>query len=344
MAKSTKQAALALVPGPLSASSKKRQQSVPQSPTDQSNSHNIHYEIDTEYGRLVCDYDISTALATNEQGQEVAAIVKAIRDRFEEEFATIPNRSEYTLWIETRARKEDITKQQAEQDLRSLLISLHTSAAWFEFTNGLQIAIKNAMRQQFEMSIIVAKIQHGGLAPKLGVVADQIIELVKQQIEQRIKSPHIGGGPLVNFAWEYFVCLRDWQEAKRIYRRNRNSTSWRKCIKDDYPDSPDDLIEWLALSENKSNLEAEAFQNLPDDARSRLSYRIENEGYRLSMPSDIALEHAVRLCGCRPYIYSLSRLKNLRSEYTEEARRAGVEYYLKNTQTKRSHKSHASKD
>ena len=234
MAKS-KRPAPAQKPRSPSAHPRKRRRSVPQSPATRKSSPTIHYEIDTEYGRLVCDYDVSTALATDEHGDEVAAVVKAIRDRFEEDIITIPKRSEFALWIEAHARKEGITNEQAERDLRSVFISLHTSAAWFEFTNGLQIAIKNAVSQQFEMSIIVAKIQHGWLAPKLGVVADRIIELVKQQIDQRIKSPHIGGRPLVNLAWEYFVCLRDWQEAKRIYRRKRNSTSWRKLIKDEYP-------------------------------------------------------------------------------------------------------------
>jgi hypothetical protein len=50
------------------------------------------------------------------------------------------------------------------------------------------------------------------------------------------------------------------------------------------------------------------------------------------MPSEIALEHAARLCGCAPYSYSIYRLKNIRSQYAEEAERAGVHYYLKNTQ------------
>ena len=256
----------------------------------------------------------------------------------------ISDRSEHTLWIDEHARKKSITKKQAEDELRSLLIKLHTSAAWFEFTNSLQTAIKDAMSQQFEMSIIAAKIQHGELEPKLGVTSHGIIELVKQQIEQRIKSPHIGGGQLVNFAWEYFVCLRDWKEAKRIYRRNRNSTLWRKLIKDEYPDLPDDLIEWLALSDNKSSLEAEAFQKLPEDARYRLNYRVEKQGYGLSMPSEIALEYAARLCGFHPYLYSLNYLRKLRSEYTEQAKRGGIDYYLKNTQTKRSHKSHKNKN
>jgi hypothetical protein len=335
-----------LTPEPTSspATPRKRRRSAAQSPTTHKSPPPIHYEIDTKYGRLVCDYDVSTALAIDEQGNEVAAIVKAIRDRFEEDLATISKRPEFASWVEAHAGKEGITNEQAEQELRSVLISLHTSAAWFEFTQGLQIAIKNAVSQQFEMSIIVAKIQHGGLEPKIGVVADRIIELVKQQIEQRIKFPHIGGGPLVNLAWEYFVCLIDWQEAKRIYRRKRNSTSWRKMIKDEYPDLPDDLIEWLALSENKSDLEADAFQNLPDDARHRLNDRIEKKGYRLSMPSEIALEHAARLCGSPPYSYSIFRLKNIKSEHAEEAERAGVRHYLKNTQSMHSHQSYTIED
>jgi hypothetical protein len=64
--------------GPTSppASSRKRRRSEPQSPETHKSSTPIHYEIDTEYGRLTCDYDVSTALATDEQGDEVAAIVK----------------------------------------------------------------------------------------------------------------------------------------------------------------------------------------------------------------------------------------------------------------------------
>jgi hypothetical protein len=120
------------------------------------------------------------------------------------------------------------------------------------------------------------------------------------------------------------LCLsEDWQGAKRIYRRNRNSTLWRKSIKDKYPNLPVDLIEWLALSKEKRDIGVDAFPNLSDDERRRLDHRMKMDGYWLSMPSEIALEHAARLCGCPPYSHSIYRLKNIKSKYKKEAGRMG---------------------
>jgi hypothetical protein len=321
--------------------SRKRRQSRPQQPILKDFAP-IHYEIDTDYGRLVCDYDISTALVTDEQGNKVAAIIKAIRDRFSKDLVTVPKRPKFASWIEAHTQKEGINNEQAEQDLRSLLVSLHTQAAWHEFSYGLGRAISDVISQHFEMSIIMAEIQHGRLEPQLGVVTDRIINLVKRQLKNRVKSPYISAGSLIYLSWNYYVCLRDWQTAKRIYRQNRNSTLWRQLIKDNYPDFPDDLVEWLGLSKG-SDIGTDAFPNLSGEVRRILDYRMKSEGYWLSRPSEIALEHAARLCGCAPSSHSISRLKNIKSRYKEEAERMGVRYYLKNTEPLRLRKKNTTR-
>lgn len=315
---------------------RKRRQSSPQSQTPHKKPPPLHYEIDTEYGRLVCDYDLSTELATDEQGNDIAAIIKAIRDRFDNDLDTSPKHPEFASRVKALAQEKGTTYEQAEEELRSrheISHSLQTSAAWHEFTNGLGLAIENAMSQHFEMAIAIAKIQAGGLEPTIRDVAGKIIDLVKQQIKRRLKSLHISGGPLIRLSLHYYTCLPAWQVAKSIYRQNRDSNSWRKDIKDAYPHLPDDLIEWLAISDKRSSVRAKAFLQLPNDARHLLELRMKEETYCLSEPSEIALEHAARLCHCKPYSHSLSRLNNIKSEQSEETERTGVFHYLKNTKS-----------
>src|SRR6185436_18277632 len=93
------------------APSKARRPSAPQSPATHKSDPPIHYEIDTEYGRLICDYDISTALASDEQGNAVAAVVKAIRGRFEEDLVTIPKRPELASWVEAHAQRNGTSSE-----------------------------------------------------------------------------------------------------------------------------------------------------------------------------------------------------------------------------------------
>jgi hypothetical protein len=79
--------------------------------------------------------------------------------------------------------------------------------------------------------------------------------------------------------------------------------NWRRRVKNSYDvQLPDDLIEWL----NKSSVDRQsnllAYNQLP-----LLQERL-REGYELSKPSDIALEHAARLCAVSPYEYAISSL------------------------------------
>jgi len=97
-------------------------------------------------------------------------------------------------------------------------------------------------------------------------------------------------------------------------------------IKAAHPQLPPDLVEWLAPQET---LGVDAFPDLSMAIRTRLSKRLA-EGYSLRHASDIALEHAARLCGYPEYEYSVSHLKASKAQYYELAVSMGLEHYLKN--------------
>jgi hypothetical protein len=71
-----------------------------------------------------------------------------------------------------------------------------------------------------------------------------------------------------NLGSRYGSLLTIWQEAKKIYTKNRNHPSWQSIIRNLHPTLPDDLIERLGKQGD-------------------------------SAPSDIAIEHAARLCGAQ---------------------------------------------
>jgi len=286
----------------------------------------LHYEIDTKYGRLVFDYDPSFEVADGGDNK-IGAVIKAFEDRFGDDLVSVAQ-------LESRINLEQgkgITELERPQHLRQLYVNQHTSAAWAEFTNGLGRWLNNALGQFFELSILAARIQNrvfnddGAATLKDG--AYLISSLVKAQVEQWLKFPHISGKPLMNLPFHYYVdCLPAWRDAKIIYSQNKQRPAWRKMIEAVHPKLPRDLVEWLGF---KETLGAEAFPELPIAASKRLSKKLA-EGYSLRNASEIALEHAARLCGYPEYEYSVSHLKTSKADHFELAVSMGLKSYLKN--------------
>lgn len=81
------------------------------------------------------------------------------------------------------------------------------------------------------------------------------------------------------------------------------SKRWRQRIKSSFEaELPDDLIEWLNSSVEEQQERLLSFKKLTN-----LQKKLE-AGYALTKPSDIAMEHAARLCGAPPYNYAVSTL------------------------------------
>lgn len=99
--------------------------------------------------------------------------------------------------------------------------------------------------------------------------------------------------------------LPNWQDAKKIYKRNRSDQNWRKWIKDKYKHFDIDLIEWLSDYPN-------------------LSSSLQEEGNLkglTSEPSDIAIIHAARLCGAPGYSLTVRRLHSIRKDQEASAKK-----------------------
>lgn len=105
----------------------------------------------------------------------------------------------------------------------------------------------------------------------------------------------------------YKKLLPVWKDAKTIYKQNSNRVTWQDIVRAAHPEVKfdDDLISRLSGKLN----------DLPEEIQAKLS---EKGGD--SKPSSIALEHAARMCGARPYQYSLRHLYNIKNE--NERRRA----------------------
>jgi hypothetical protein len=101
-----------------------------------------------------------------------------------------------------------------------------------------------------------------------------------------------------NLLTEYNTVLPLWQDAKSIFKGNA-ARNWRAFIKAEHPYLPDDLV--LRLSNN------------PDDLTEDVKCKLAEKG-GTSEPSDIALEHAARLCGAPDYCYALSTLESYKAK------------------------------
>lgn len=90
-----------------------------------------------------------------------------------------------------------------------------------------------------------------------------------------------------------------WAKAKEIYRDVRSHKTWRDTIKQEIKaeyelELPDDLVTRLAGN----------WADLSEKAQEKLSTQRD----RISQPSDIAIEHAARLCGADHYQFTISYL------------------------------------
>ena len=111
----------------------------------------------------------------------------------------------------------------------------------------------------------------------------------------------------------YHDLQRTWQSAKKDAQKAQNNpllkSNWRKRIQVSYSDDlPNDLVEWL----NENEQERQAIFKTRTDLK-YLPKKLK-DGYVISKPSHLALEHSARLCGAPPYYYSIARLFEILKE------------------------------
>ena len=102
-----------------------------------------------------------------------------------------------------------------------------------------------------------------------------------------------------------------WKDAKfQAIKDQKNpirAKRWRESLKGAYDiELPDDLIEWLNISTEHRH------EYLLSRTDLKYLKRRLKEGLVLSKPSEIALEHAARLCGTLPYKFAISSLWQIR--------------------------------
>jgi hypothetical protein len=129
-------------------------------------------------------------------------------------------------------------------------------------------------------------------------------------LKEHFLRGHIGSEAdydLTDLSSNYQPLLDKWQlakdDAKRDQKHSVHKQNWRERL--DTYQLPDDLIEWLNLSESEKADILSQRTDLPH-LQEKLA-----KGYALVKPSEIALEHAARLCGADPYYYSVSHLFRL---------------------------------
>jgi hypothetical protein len=134
------------------------------------------------------------------------------------------------------------------------------------------------------------------------IVVDEFLRKEREQIKQRLGVKGRGGSTaeydLNQLSKRFEETYKIIDDAKRIYKNNRNDKRWREFILKEYPDLPADLLERLSKS-----------PNLSDEIWAKLS-----EKGGASAASDLALEYAARLCGAPLYHYTLRHLKDTLAE------------------------------
>jgi hypothetical protein len=150
----------------------------------------------------------------------------------------------------------------------------------------------------------------GSSPPK---IADEVRALSKSIANERkqfmmAQIDSFGGKPRLDRLPELYPnILKIWQSAKKIYEANSESETWRDMVKAKYPEQ---VFDEDLLTRVTGKLE-----DLPEDVQAKLA---ETDGDHT--PSTIALEHAARMCGAKPYQYGTRyyhRLKGAKTELNE---------------------------
>lgn len=138
----------------------------------------------------------------------------------------------------------------------------------------------------------------------LSEIAAMRRRLLREEVEANLGKKKVSFSNLGEY---YKKLLQVWKDAKTIYKQNSNRATWRDIVRAAHPEInfEDDLISRLSSKLN----------DLPEEIQAKLSDKGGD-----SKPSSIALEHAARMCGARPYQYSLRHLYNIKNE--NERRRA----------------------
>jgi hypothetical protein len=108
---------------------------------------------------------------------------------------------------------------------------------------------------------------------------------------------HGGSEPaydLTELRRHYDKVYPEWKKAKKLYRKLRTDRNWRDQVLLDHPTFPKDLIARLEPNPRLSGA---------------VNAALAKKGGS-SAESEIALEHAARLCGVPPYEYSIRWLKS----------------------------------
>lgn len=125
------------------------------------------------------------------------------------------------------------------------------------------------------------------------------LNYAEKRTKVRLQAPGPGGSDadydLNQLKRFYYECLPKWQDAKRIYKDNRQR-NWQAIVKGEHSDLPDQLIKRLSDP-----------PNLPESELAILAVK-----GGISKASDIALEHAARLCGVPAYHYTLAHLERIK--------------------------------
>jgi len=229
-----------------------------------------------------------------------------------------PNRRRRAL----QKRAREINKEAVAAHVQRLEAEERTEEAhpeMVQFVNYLVTYITTNLPDALHLTLFHL-IQEGILAHEMikldgqsSVVHDpdnEIISLVndyKQQVKKRIgltrkqRKVRYNLSELLN---HYITVLPLWQDAKDIYKDNRNR-NWKRIIDTVHPYLPDDLV--ARLSGNPADLS--------DEIKAKLA-----EKGGTSEPSDIAVEHAARLCGAPDYGYALSTLEGKKTELNRAAK------------------------
>jgi hypothetical protein len=244
----------------------------------------IEFTIESEGGRLSCVYDPGRALVGlfNSFGRLFAELAQESREA---------------------ALESDLLSEEAERlitESERAEVFAHFEYARDQLLAQLQPKLEEALYELCNQLIVQAIHDLG----KMGGKAQAMKRLEKAFLKRRnarIGITRGGSEPSFNLSQllaYYAQLLPRWQNAKRIYRQNKKQAEWPSIVAAGEKDLLPDLIARLADAPDLSN---------------DLLTKLERHGGG-SSPSDIALEHAARMCGAPPYAYTLRHLQGLLKE------------------------------
>lgn len=264
----------------------------------------FRYEIAGEYGSVTIYFEVGSALFD----WALRTSLTLTRRNFDEAVKTLEDQGKIRrtpdLIVEEETPPTDKTDYKIAAFLAFLVIAgtgNKFQSAVYELGLETEQIFDGFLREQIKQTDLIKDTGYEppSIASAIKALTKSIASERRQfliaQIERFSDKPQLERLPDL-----YPNLLKVWQSAKKIYSDYGESETWRNMVQAKYPE--------LTFDDDLLTRVTGRLEDLPEDIQTKL---LETDGDHT--PNTIALEHAARMCGAKPYQYGTRHYHNLKT-------------------------------